>query len=291
MITSTMDKSEYKSEDYASADYRYSKEALREGDFSDLAGHLDRLIKEAGAREETPAEDTGLGAFGFIVGKTQAMRIAAEIAERVAPQEHTVLITGESGTGKELIARFIHKKSGRDGKKFVAVVCAALARELLESELFGHEKGAFTGAVSQKKGKFELAGNGTIFLDEIGDMPLETQVKLLRFLQEREFERVGGTEVLQSNARIIAASNQDLKRLISKRIFRQDLYFRLNVIEIQVSPLRERREDIPIFFEHFVKKANAKSGKSVLPNLRDDLKERLFSYSWPGNIREFEKCR
>jgi len=288
MITSTMDKAEYRPEDYALADYRYSKEALRGGDFSDLAAQLNRLIQEAGARGETPSDDTGMGTFGFIVGKTEAMKKAAETAERVARQDHTVLITGESGTGKELIARFIHKRSGREEDRFVAVVCAALARELLESELFGHEKGAFTGAVSQKKGKFELAGNGTIFLDEIGDMPLETQVKLLRFLQERTFERVGGTEVLQSNARIVAASNQDLQGLIAKRTFREDLYFRLNVIAIEVPPLRERKEDIPAFFDHFVKRANAKSHKTVMPILRDDVKDLLLSYAWPGNIREFE---
>lgn len=290
MITSTMDKAEYRPEDYALADYRYSKEALRGGDFSDLAAQLNRLIQEAGTREETPSDDTGMGTFGFIVGKTETMHQVAETAAQVASLDHTVLITGESGTGKELIARFIHERSGREKGKFVAVVCAALARELLESELFGHEKGAFTGAVSRKKGKFELAGNGTIFLDEIGDMPLETQVKLLRFLQERTFERVGGTEVLQSNARIIAASNQDLQGLIAKRAFREDLYFRLNVIEIKLPPLRERKEDLPLFFDHFVKRANRQSGKQVLAILRDDLKERLISYPWPGNIREFENA-
>jgi len=290
MITSTMDKSEYKSEDYLLADYRYSKEALTAGDFSDLAAQLDRLIERAKAQEQEEEDDTGLDRFGFIVGNSRAMQDVAEMVEKVADQGHTVLITGESGTGKELVARSMHDKSRPQDRNFVTIVCAALSRELLESELFGHEKGAFTGAVSQKKGKFEVAGDGTIFLDEIGEMPLDTQVKLLRFLQERQFERVGGNEVLQSNARIIAATNQDLQDLVTKRKFREDLFFRLNVVSIHMPPLRERKADIPQFFVHFVKKANELSQKNVLPILRDDVKEQLANSPWPGNIRQLENA-
>ena len=290
MITSTMDKSEYKSEDYLLADYRYSKEALTAGDFSDLAAQLDRLIEKAKAKGQEDEDDTGLDRFGFIVGKSKAMHEVAEMVEKVADQNHTVLITGESGTGKELVARSIHGKSRRKEQKFLTIVCAALSKELLESELFGHEKGAFTSAVSHKKGKFEVAGDGTIFLDEIGEMPLDTQVKLLRFLQERAFERVGGNEVIRSNARIIAATNQDLQDIVTKRKFREDLFFRLNVVSIHMPPLRERKADIPQFFVHFVKKSNELSQKNVLPILRDDVKELFLSYLWPGNIRQLENA-
>ncbi|MBC8459749.1 MAG: sigma-54-dependent Fis family transcriptional regulator [Deltaproteobacteria bacterium] len=288
MITGTMDKSEYKSEHYLLADYRYSKEALTAGDFSDLAAQLNRLIERAEAQEQGDEDNTGLDSFGFIVGKSKAMHEVAEMVEKVADQEHTVLITGESGTGKKLVARSVHDKSRRQNRNFVTIVCAALSKELLESELFGHEKGAFTSAVSDKKGKFEVAGDGTIFLDEIGDMPLDTQVKLLRFVEEREFERVGGNEVLRSNARIIAATNQDLHDLVAKRDFREDLFFRLNVLSIHMPPLRERKEDIPVFFEHFINKANEDSRKKVLPILREDVRLMLLSYTWPGNIRLFE---
>ena len=288
MITSTMDKSEYKSEDYALADYRYSKDALATGNFSDLAAQLNRLIERAKEKEQEEEDETGLARFGFIVGKSKAMHEVAEMIEKVTDQNHTVLITGESGTGKELVARSIHVKSKRRDRNLVTIVCAALSRDLLESELFGHEKGAFTGAVSQKKGKFEIAGDGTIFLDEIGEMPIDTQVKLLRFLQEGEFERVGGTEVLRSNARIIAATNQNLQDLAAKREFREDLFFRLNVLTIHMPPLRERKGDIPLFFKHFVEKANDLSRKNVLPILRDDAKEHFTRYAWPGNIRQFE---
>ncbi len=290
MITSTMDKSEYKSEDYLLADYRYSKEALTAGDFSDLAAQLDRLIEKAKAKGQEDEDDTGLDRFGFIVGKSKAMHEVAEMVEKVADQDHTVLITGESGTGKELVALSIHAKSRRQDRNFVTIVCAALSKELLESELFGHEKGAFTSAVSHKKGKFEVAGDGTIFLDEIGEMPLDTQVKLLRFLQERAFERVGGNEVIRSNARIIAATNQDLQDIVTKRKFREDLFFRLNVVSIHMPPLRERKADIPQFFVHFVKKSNELSQKNVLPILRDDVKELFLSYLWPGNIRQLENA-
>ena len=287
MITSTLDKSEYKAEDYALADYRYAKAALADGDYSDLAAQLDKLIERAKGNILSQEDETGMSSFGFIVGKTRAMREVAETVSKVAGQEHTVLVTGESGTGKELIARSIHMASKRREYKFTTIVCAALPKDLLESELFGHEKGAFTGAVAQRQGKFQIAGDGTIFLDEIGEMPLDTQVKLLRFLQDRNFERVGGNTTLTSNARIIAATNQEPKELIMEGRFREDLYYRLNVVYIQMPALRDRKEDIPLFFEHFVKKAN-KISKRILPILRDDLKALMTSYDWPGNIREFE---
>ena len=287
MITSTLDKSEYKAEDYALADYRYAKAALADGDYSDLAAQLDKLIKKARENKQSPEDETGMSRFGFIVGKTRAMLEVAETVAKVAGQDHTVLITGESGTGKELIARSIHTESRRRDYKFTTIVCAALPKDLLESELFGHEKGAFTGAMAQKKGKIEVAGDGTIFLDEIGEMPLDTQVKLLRFLQERKYERVGGNATLTSNARIIAATNQKPKEMIKEGRFREDLYYRLNVVSIRIPALRERKKDIPLFFEYFVKKASKNSTK-ILPILRDDLKALMLSYDWPGNIREFE---
>ncbi len=288
MISSTMDKSEYKSEDYALADYRFFKAALAEGDFADLEFHLNRLIEAAKVKKAGTDQDAWYSRFETIVGKSEAMRNVILTVKKVADQDHMVLITGETGTGKEHIANAIHQLSKRKELNFVTVVCAALPKELLESELFGHEKGAFTGAHLQKKGKFEVVGDGTIFLDEIGEMPLDTQVKLLRFLQEKKFERVGGTRVLTSNARVIAASNRDLRDLIKERKFREDLYFRLNVVPVHIPPLRERMEDIPLFFKHFVGKANALSQKKVMPILRDDLLQAFNRYPWPGNIRELE---
>ncbi len=292
MITSTMDKEEYKAEDYQLANYRYSKHALTDGDFTDLATQLDLLIEKSkqANQEKTSGEhkDSGIVKYGFIIGTTEKMKSVIHTIEKVATQDITVLITGESGTGKELVARAIHKLGQRKDEQFLTVVCAAVPRELLESELFGHEKGAFSGAISSKKGKFEVVGEGTIFLDEIGEMPLDIQVKLLRFLQKRQFERVGSNVVLKSKARIIAATNSDLQELISQGKFREDLYFRMNIITIHVPPLRDRKEDIPTLFEHFVEKANALSKKKILTILRDDVNEVLGSYNWPGNIREFE---
>lgn len=288
MITSTMAENEYRSEDYALADYRYAKAALTGKDCSDLASQLDGLIEKAKMKDEAKKDETGMSRFGFIVGKTKDMQQVAEMVEKVADQEITVLITGESGTGKELVARAIHNLSERRAQNFVTIVCAAMPKELLESELFGHEKGAFTGAHSQKIGKFKAAGDGTIFLDEISEMPLETQVKLLRFLQEKQFERVGGNQVISSKARIIVATNKDIQELVKLGKFRNDLFFRLNVLSISLPPLRERKEDTPIFFEYFIKKANELSQKKVLSILRDDVRQILVSYQWPGNIREFE---
>ncbi len=226
---------------------------------------------------------------GAIVGQSQAMREIFKDVGRVAGTDVTVLITGESGTGKELIARAIHAHSSRVAGPFVVVNSAAIPGELMESELFGHEKGAFTGASSRKIGKFEKAAGGTLFLDEIGDMDLNLQAKLLRALQEKEFERVGGTESIKSDARIIAATHRDLYEAVQGGKFREDLYYRLNVVVLQLSPLRDRRDDIPALVEHFLDKTAEELGapkKSMTPKAL----KRLVDYDWPGNVRELENC-
>ena len=289
MFTSTMADEVYNADDYLLSDFRYAKEALAKGDFSDLALKMNKII-ENNASKMIEDDESDLNQFGFIVGNTKTMRELIQMIEKVADIDTTVLITGESGTGKELIAQSIHNLSKRRDKAFIPIVCAALAKELLESELFGHEKGAFTGATSQKKGKFEIAGGGIIFLDEIGEMPLDTQVKLLRFLQEKKFERVGGNIPLTSNARIIAATNQNPEQRIEEKKFRVDLFYRINAVRINVPPLRERIEDIHLLFKHFIEKANESTSKSVLPILREDVKRRLTAYDWPGNIRELENA-
>ena len=225
--------------------------------------------------------------FDKIIGNSQALKKVLSKTEQVADTEATVLILGESGTGKELIARAIHHISERQARPLVKVNVAALPRELIESELFGHEKGAFSGAYTQKIGRFELADGGTIFLDEIGELPPDLQVKLLRVLQEGEFERVGGCETLQVDTRVIAATNRNLEQAVNQGDFREDLYYRLNVFPIQMPPLRERLEDIPLLVNHFVKKFQAKMGRridQVPPHVLDDLKK----YGWPGNVRELE---
>jgi transcriptional regulator with PAS, ATPase and Fis domain len=206
---------------------------------------------------------------------------------RVAKSKSTVLIRGESGTGKELVARAIHALSDRGERRFVPVSCAALPETLLESELFGHEKGAFTGAIKRKEGRFELADGGTLFLDEIGDIPLETQVKILRAIEFQEFERLGGKETLKVDVRIISATNQDLEKKINEGTFREDLYYRLNVISIFVPPLRERKEDLMLLVDHFIQKANQKCGKSI-KGITTEVKDIIFNYDWPGNVRELE---
>lgn len=225
--------------------------------------------------------------FSEIVGQSPPMHHIYDLVEKVAPANSPVLILGESGTGKELIARAIHYNSPRKDSPFVKVNCAALAEGVLESELFGHEKGAFTGAIRRKPGRFEIAGEGTIFLDEISEIPPSTQVKLLRVLQEKEFERVGGTETLKMRARLIAASNQNLEVLISEKKFRKDLYYRLNVVSLHLPPLRERSEDIPLLVHHFIKKYNQESGKKV-QGITPEAMKFLINYTWPGNIRELE---
>src|ERR1700686_1349614 len=225
--------------------------------------------------------------FEEIVGSSPALKIALSGVVKVAPTDSTVLITGETGTGKELIARAIHKHSQRSGQAFISVNCASIPSSLIASELFGHEKGAFTGAVQRRQGRFELAHSGTIFLDEVGELPAETQIALLRVLQERQFERVGGNRVLPTNVRVIAATNRDLTSAIAAGTFRADLFYRLNVFPIEVPPLRKRKEDIPMLVEYFVKRYAEKAGKQICKIDRNTL-EQCQSYAWPGNIRELQ---
>lgn len=225
--------------------------------------------------------------FEEIIGASTGLVSVLENVRRVAPTDATVLITGESGTGKELIARAIHSASKRADKPLIKVNCAALATSLIESELFGHERGAFSGAIQRRIGRFELAHNGTIFLDEIGEMPPEVQVKLLRVLQEREFERVGGNQAIKADVRVIAATNRDLDKSIREGKFRADLFYRLNVFPVHLPPLRERRTDIPLLVHFFVQKHSPHVGRQVL-SVEPDSMQRLTGYPWPGNIRELE---
>ncbi|MBW1682420.1 MAG: sigma-54-dependent Fis family transcriptional regulator [Deltaproteobacteria bacterium] len=224
--------------------------------------------------------------YGNIVGKSKAMREIFDLIDRVSPSKTSVLISGPSGTGKELIAKAIHFNSPRSDRPFISVNCGALAETLLESELFGHERGAFTGAVSMRKGRFEVADGGTLFLDEVGDMPASLQVKLLRVLQEMEFERVGGTRTIRVDVRILSASNRNLRDDVAAGTFREDLFYRLNVMEIRVPSLRERIEDIPLLSEHFLEKYKGSRNRKV--RLAPEVHKILFSYDWPGNIRELE---
>jgi Nif-specific regulatory protein len=224
-----------------------------------------------------------------IIGRSHAMQQVFDLLAKVVRTDTTVLIRGESGTGKELVAQAIHYNSQRASKPFVKVNCAALPESILESELFGHEKGAFTGATQQRKGRFELAEGGTIFLDEIGDLSASTQIRFLRILQEREFERVGGVETLRSNVRIIAATNRNLEELIAEGTFREDLYYRLNVFPIHVPALRERKTDIVLLADYFVEKYAHSAGKNV-QRISTPAIDLLMSYHWPGNVRELENC-
>jgi len=226
-------------------------------------------------------------AFEGIVGCSTALMETLDLVRTVAPTDSTVLIEGETGTGKEVIASAIHACSKRRDRAFIKLNCTAIPVGLLESELFGHEKGAFTGAVARKIGRFEAAHGGTLFLDEIGDIPLELQPKLLRVLQEGEFERLGSTQTQRVNVRLVAATNGDLGRLISEKLFRSDLYYRLNVFPISVPPLRDRAEDIPLLVTHFVAKYAARMQK-VIEGIRAEVMNTLTSYSWPGNIRELQ---
>jgi formate hydrogenlyase transcriptional activator len=222
-----------------------------------------------------------------IVGKSEALqRVLAEI-ETVAPADSTVLIYGETGCGKELVARAIHNLSSRRGNAFVKLNCAAIPTGLLESELFGHEKGAFTGAIAQRIGRFELGDQGSVFLDEIGEIPLEVQPKLLRVLQEREFERLGSARTIRSDARLIAATNRDLRAMVNERKFRPDLYYRLNVFPIRVPSLRERSEDIPMLAWHFVQQFSQRNNRTI-ETIPSESMEALVQYHWPGNIRELQ---
>ncbi|KAK2146823.1 hypothetical protein LSH36_583g02041 [Paralvinella palmiformis] len=224
-----------------------------------------------------------------IVGKSSKIQHILSFIDQVASVKASVLITGESGVGKELIADALHNLSTRKDNPFIKVHCAALSESLLESELFGHEKGAFTGAIAQKKGRFELAHTGSIFLDEIGDIPLSTQVKILRVLQERTFERVGGEQSIQVDVRIISATNCNLEQRIQEGTFRQDLFYRLNVVNIHVPPLRERKEDVPFLVSHFIREFAQENNKNI-EGADQRSRAMLYNYSWPGNIRELRNC-
>jgi formate hydrogenlyase transcriptional activator len=253
-------------------------------DIDDRKRAEDRLRQENVAlREEVAAASM----FEQIVGTSPALQTVLALVSKVAPSDSTVLVTGETGTGKELVARAIHRRSRRGSRAFVAVNCAAIPRDLIASELFGHEKGAFTGAIQRQLGRFELANGGTIFLDEVGELSAATQVALLRVLQEREFERVGGRERIQVDVRIIAATNRDLAAAVADGTFRQDLFYRLNVFPLQMPPLRERREDIPMLMEYFIGRYARKAGKTFRRVSKRTL-DRLQSYLWPGNVRELQ---
>jgi two-component system response regulator HydG len=228
-----------------------------------------------------------LRAKGQMIGASPSWRRMLTLVEQTADSSATILIQGESGTGKELVARTIHERSARRNGPFVAVNCAALPETLLESELFGYEKGAFTGAAGRKEGRFELANGGTLFLDEVGDLSLVTQPKILRVLQEGEFERLGGTRTLQVDVRIVAATNQDVAEMVKEKRFREDLYYRLNVITIRVPPLREHPEDIRVLAQHYLRVYGAKNGRK-LEGFTGEAIERLEAYAWPGNVRELE---
>ena len=260
-----------------------SQSRLR-GAFDEIASLKERLAREKLYLEEEIKRERG---FETIVGESPALTAVLRLVETVAPTTSTVLIEGETGTGKELLARAIHERSRRSRRTFVKVCCAAMPAGLLESELFGHEKGAFTGAVAQRIGRFELADQGTIFLDEIGELPLELQTKLLRVLQERELERVGGSRTIKVDVRLIAATNRSLREMVAEGSFRDDLYYRLNVFPIVAPPLRERTEDIPALVRHFVKRHAARMSKSI-SEIPAGLMRALCEHCWPGNVRELE---
>jgi len=245
-----------------------------------------KIMEEENLREENRFLRQELETKGEIITQNEEMCRLKELIEKVAKTEATILITGETGTGKELVARAIYQKSFRKGNLFVKVNCAALAEGVLESELFGHEKGAFTDAYIQKRGRFELADRGTLFLDEIGDIPLATQVRLLRVLQEGEFERVGGEETIKVDARIIASTNQNLTQAIREKRFREDLFYRLNVISLELPPLRERKKDIPLLAQYFLKKYGA--ANKCVEGISKEALDCLIFYPWPGNVRELE---
>ena len=275
--------------------------AMREGAWDFLTkpvnlGRLSMLVKRALENRELVLRHREMEAdlersrlSQNMIGKSPVLRKVLDTIGRVAPTRASVLVTGESGVGKELVADAIHELSPRKGKPLVKVHCAALSSNLLESELFGHEKGAFTGAVSRRRGRFELANGGTLFLDEIGEIDQNLQIKLLRVLQEREFERVGGEETVETDVRIVAATNRDLKAEIEKGNFREDLYFRLNVVSINVPPLRDRKDDIPVMATSFLKEFAADNDKAV-EGISEKAFSRLHAYNWPGNIRELRNC-
>jgi len=249
---------------------------------------VDKALKtHAFSRRDARLEEPVTRGRFRLVGESPAIRQVYGVIEKVADTPSTVLITGESGTGKELIARALHENSSRRTGPFIKINCAAIPKTLMESELFGYEKGAFTGAVGAKPGRFELAHGGTLFLDEIGEIPVEMQVKLLRVLQESEFERVGGIKTIKVDVRLVAATNRDLHAEVAAGAFREDLYYRLNVVPIHLPPLRERRQDIPMLVDHFIAKFNDRLKKQV-SGIEPEGMDRLVSYHWPGNIRELE---
>ena len=253
-------------------------------DIDDLKRAKDQAKNENAALRD---EISSASMFEEIVGSSAPIRTVLQQVARVAPTDSTVLITGDTGTGKELVARAIHKRSARSARPFVAVNCAAVPASLIASELFGHERGAFTGALQRRQGKFELADGGTLFLDEVGELPAGTQVALLRVLQEREFERVGGSRPIRIDVRVIAATNRDLHTAIADRAFRSDLFYRLNVFPVEIPPLHERPTDIPILVEYFVHRLSKRAGKKIT-GISSKTLELLQSYPWPGNIRELQ---
>jgi len=232
-------------------------------------------------------EATDTAMFDEIVGRSEALRKVLSLVKKVAPTDTSVLITGETGTGKELVARAIHRRSRRSSQAFVSVNCAAIPRDLIASELFGHERGSFTGAVQRRAGRFEMAERGTIFLDEVGELPPEAQVALLTVLQEHEYQRLGGTQTIRTNVRVVAATNRDLSAAIAEGSFRSDLLYRLDVFPIEMPPLRKRKQDIPLLVEHFVDLCAAKAGKGIR-GVSEESMEVFMSYGWPGNIRELQ---
>ena len=255
---------------------------------------LEKTIKKAAEKQALVLQNRALQRrldalqeAGKIIGSSPAMLRTLDLVNQVAPSTATVLIQGESGTGKELIANAIHHGSARRDRPFIKVNCAALPETLLESEVFGYERGAFTGAVARKEGRFELADGGTLFMDEIGDLSPATQAKLLRVLQEGEFERLGGIRTLKVDVRLVAATNADLTALVREKRFREDLFYRLNVITIQIPPLRERREDIPLLAQHFLRRFAAKNAKAI-SGFTEEALDLLQTYAWPGNVRELE---
>jgi two-component system response regulator HydG len=274
-------------------------EAMKEGAYDFITKPFKRVqlvktIKKAAEKQALVLQNRALQQrldalqeAGRIIGGSPAMLRTLDLVNQVAPSTASVLIQGESGTGKELIANAIHHGSPRRGRPFIKVNCAALPETLLESELFGYERGAFTGAVARKEGRFELADGGTLFMDEIGDLSPATQAKLLRVLQEGDFERLGGTRTLKVDVRLVAATNADLATLVREKRFREDLFYRLNVITIQIPPLRERREDVPLLAQHFLRRCAAKNAK-VINGFTEEGLDLLQTYAWPGNVRELE---
>jgi two-component system response regulator AtoC/two-component system nitrogen regulation response regulator NtrX len=276
---------------------RIAVEAMKRGaydyiakpyEIDELRMVVNRALESLQLKEENQQlrmELQKVAGYGPILGHTAAMRRVFDLIEKVSQTDITVLIQGESGTGKELVAREIHRRSSRYNRPFIPMNCAALPENLIESELFGHEKGAFTGAVKQRKGKFELAQEGTIFLDEIGDMSLNTQSKILRILQERKFERLGGSETLEVDVRIISATHKDLMKEMENGNFRKDLYYRLKVIDIIIPPLRDRREDIPLIVDHYLREFSARHNKKI-ESIEPEALKLLMKYHWPGNVRQ-----